>query len=124
MVLGDARRLQQALINIMVNAEQAIASTADRGQILIRIEATEDHVTIELEDTGPGIPPDVLPRIFDPFFTTKEVGQGTGLGLAIAYGIVQDHGGMISAAPSHWVAHVYVIQLPADGKVEPSSSPG
>ncbi len=124
MVLGDARRLQQALINIMVNAEQAIASTADRGQILVRIEATEDHVTIELEDSGPGIPPDVLPRIFDPFFTTKEVGQGTGLGLAIAYGIVQDHGGVISAAPSRLGGARFVIQLPADGKVEPSSSPG
>ena len=51
-----------------------------------------------MRDTGPGIPAAVLPRIFDPFFTTKEVGQGTGLGLAITYGIVQEHGGTISAA--------------------------
>ena len=52
-------------------------------------------VRLTIDDSGPGIPADVLPRIFDPFFTTKDVGEGTGLGLAITYGIVQEHGGTI-----------------------------
>jgi signal transduction histidine kinase len=123
-VIGDARRLQQALINIMVNAEQAIASNADHGQIVVRIVSSGNHVVLELEDSGPGIPAEVLPKIFDPFFTTKEVGQGTGLGLAIAYGIVQDHGGVISAATSTLGGARFIIQLPASGKVESSSLAG
>jgi signal transduction histidine kinase len=124
MVVGDARRLQQALINIMVNAEQAIASHADRGRIVVRVVASENHVVLEVEDSGPGIPAQVLPKIFDPFFTTKEVGQGTGLGLAIAYGIVHDHGGVISVAPSPLGGARFIIQLPASGKVESSSFAG
>ena len=66
-----------------------------------------------VRDKGPGIPAAVLPRIFDPFFTTKEVGQGTGLGLAITYGIVQEHGGTISAVNALEGGAVFTIALPA-----------
>ena len=69
-----------------------------------------------IRDNGPGIPADVLPRIFDPFFTTKDVGQGTGLGLAITYGIVQEHGGTITAGErAEDGGAVFQIELPPAG---------
>lgn len=121
-VLGDSALLQQALLNILINAEQAIASSSATGHITAKTHGRGGVVTIEIEDTGPGITPDVLPRIFEPFFTTKEVGQGTGLGLAITYGIVQEHGGSITAASAAGGA-AFTIELPvADGRVEATGS--
>ena len=113
-VLGDRARLQQALLNIILNAEQAIIESGSSGGITVTTRAEGSSVVVEIEDTGPGIAPDVLPRIFEPFFTTKEVGQGTGLGLAITYGIVQDHGGAITAASSSR-GTAFTIVLPAVG---------
>jgi len=99
-IQGDSFLLQQAFLNILINAEHALAGVAE-GQRRIAIETALDtsvpRVTIVFRDSASGIPAHVLPRIFDPFFTTKDVGQGTGLGLAITYGIVQEHGGTISA---------------------------
>ena len=97
-VAGDALLLQQALLNIVVNAEQALAgrrrAAPDRGANAAR--AAPAASKSRSPTTGPGIPPEALPRLFEPFFTTKEVGKGTGLGLAIAYGIVQEHGGRLA----------------------------
>lgn len=116
-VRGDSMLLQQALLNILINAEHAIASvepgTGD-VRITTRAESRRTRVIVEVKDTGPGIPPDVLSRMFEPFFTTKEVGQGTGLGLAIAYGIVKDHKGEISAKNDRRGGAVFRIVLPAD----------
>jgi two-component system NtrC family sensor kinase len=97
---GDPLLLHQAFLNIIINAEHAIVATGRAGRIEVRswYDAEHQQLMTTVRDTGPGIPAAVLPRIFDPFFTTKEVGQGTGLGLAITYGIVQEHGGTISAA--------------------------
>ena len=97
---GDPLLLHQAFLNIIINAEHAILGTGQPGRIEVRSwhDAGQQQLVTTVRDTGPGIPAAVLPRIFDPFFTTKEVGQGTGLGLAITYGIVQEHGGTISAA--------------------------
>ena len=97
-VKGDPLLLQQALLNIVLNAEQAIGAgggrieTAHVGAAARRRCA---HVVVQIRDTGPGIPPAAMPRLFEPFYTTKEVGKGTGLGLAITYGIIQEHGGQI-----------------------------
>jgi signal transduction histidine kinase len=90
----DKARIQQALINLVMNGIQAIE---DSGKVVIRAQerAERGSVWVEVEDTGCGIPPEVLPRVFDPFFTTKEVGRGTGLGLSVTYGIVERHGGRI-----------------------------
>jgi len=94
-VKGDGLLLQQALLNLLLNAEQAMAGP---GQLVVRTAATESgQVTITLDDSGPGLSPEVKARLFEPFFTTKEVGEGTGLGLAITYGIVKAHGGTIEA---------------------------
>ena len=99
-IVGDALLLQQALLNVLINAEHSIAETGHPGRIDITIAPGADagFVVLTISDTGSGIPADLLPRIFDPFFTTKEVGKGTGLGLAITYGIIQEHGGTIQAA--------------------------
>jgi signal transduction histidine kinase len=72
-------------------------------------------VVLEVQDTGHGITPDVLPRIFDPFFSTKREGQGTGLGLAVVYGIVQAHGGQIDVQTVPDRGTTFVVQLPVGG---------
>ena len=119
-ILGDALLLQQAFLNIIVNAEHAI--TARRAALpggpngKDRIEAStrgrRGAVTVEIRDTGHGIDSDVLPRIFEPFFTTKEVGQGIGLGLALTHGIIREHGGSIAARPHASGGTVFRIELP------------
>jgi two-component system NtrC family sensor kinase len=113
-VAGDALLLQQALLNIILNAEQAMASVEGPHRLEIRTRATSDEgVEIVIADTGPGIPAQAVPRLFEPFFTTKKVGQGTGLGLAIVYGIVQEHGGQIDARNRADGGAIFTITLPA-----------
>jgi signal transduction histidine kinase len=112
-VAGDALLLQQAVINIVVNAEQALAGNTGPRRIEVRTRAVGRRaVEIRIADTGPGLAPDVLPRVFEPFFTTKDVGQGTGLGLAIAYGIVQEHDGRLNAANGPAGGAIFTIELP------------
>src|SRR5436305_7437011 len=97
LVFADAYQLQQVLLNLIINAEQAMLSANGRGTLVVRTwhDAEQESVVLEINDDGPGIPDDLQPKIFDPFFTTKEVGKGTGLGLTVAYAIVQEHGGRI-----------------------------
>ena len=114
---GDPLLMHQAFLNIIINAEHAILGAGQPGRIEVRSwhDAAQQQLVTTVRDTGPGIPAAVLPRIFDPFFTTKEVGQGTGLGLAITYGIVQEHGGTISAANLRDGGAEITIALPAIG---------
>ena len=114
-VQSDPLLLHQVFLNIVMNAEQAIAATERPGRIEIAafVANSGDRVVATVRDTGSGIPPEVLPRIFEPFYTTKEVGQGTGLGLAIVFGIVQEHGGHIGAANHPDGGAVFTIELPA-----------
>jgi PAS domain S-box-containing protein len=112
-ILGDAILLQQAFVNVLLNAEHAIAETGQPGTITITTTERDGRVVTSIRDTGRGIPPHVLPRIFDPFFTTKDVGQGAGLGLAITYGIIQEHGGTIYAANAPEGGAIVTIELPA-----------
>ena len=110
---GDPLLLQQAFLNILINAEHAVAGNG-RGRIEIStsLDTRRQAVVVRIRDSGKGIPADVLPRIFDPFYTTKDVGQGTGLGLTITYGIVQEHGGQIAAANHADGGAVFTIELP------------
>jgi signal transduction histidine kinase len=114
-VHSDPLLLHQVFLNMFMNAEHAIASTGRPGRIEISASVNDarDRIVAIVRDTGGGIPPDALPRIFEPFYTTKEVGKGTGLGLAIAYGIVQDHGGHISAANHPEGGAIFTVELPA-----------
>lgn len=100
-VLGHANRLQQVVINLMLNARDAMLEKPGDAAPAIRVhaypKADASGVVVDVEDNGPGIPPKVLPRLFEPFFTTKPGGKGTGLGLSISYEIVRQMGGTISA---------------------------
>ena len=95
-VLGDGDQLLQVVLNLVINAEQAMAGTA-RPEGSIRTWVEERAVCCEVLDRGRGLAPEVVARIFEPFFTTKGVGEGTGLGLSISHGIIRAHGGEIRA---------------------------
>ncbi len=112
-VQSDPLLIHQVFLNIMMNAEQAIAATERPGRIEITSKQVGDRVVTTVRDTGNGIPEEALSRIFEPFYTTKEVGKGTGLGLAIAYGIVQEHGGQIIAANHPDGGAMFTVELPA-----------
>ena len=121
----DPAHLQQAFLNIVINAEHAVteAGRARRIDVTTSVRKGGQQVAVTIRDYGPGVAADVLPKIFDPFFTTKEVGRGTGLGLAITYGIVSEHGGTISASNAEDGGAVFQIELPAavGGKVNAGS---
>jgi PAS domain S-box-containing protein len=112
-IVGDPLLLQQAFLNVLINAEHAIAATGQPGTIEISTSCRDRRVITSIRDTGQGLAEEVLPRVFDPFYTTKAVGKGTGLGLAITYGIVQEHGGTVLAANNPKRGAVFTIELPA-----------
>src|SRR3954451_11765169 len=113
-VKSDPLLLHQVFLNMVMNAEHAVQATGKGGRIEIAtsVAPSGDRIVATLRDTGIGIPEDTLSRIFEPFYTTKEVGKGTGLGLAITYGIVQEHGGQISAANHPEGGAVFTVELP------------
>ncbi|HXW18444.1 MAG TPA: PAS domain S-box protein, partial [Candidatus Acidoferrales bacterium] len=96
-VQGDPSLILQVLLNVVVNAEQAISAVRDHGKIQITAIRLEGNVVVSIDDDGPGIPPEILGRVFDPFFTTKRPGGGTGLGLTISMAIMREHGGTLEA---------------------------
>ena len=108
---GDAEKLQQVIVNLLINARQAVDAG---GRVRIRTVHWPDRSTIgiDVQDNGPGIAPEHLSRIFDPFFTTKPMGQGTGLGLAVSYGIIQEHGGNIQVKSRPGEGTVFTVELP------------
>jgi two-component system NtrC family sensor kinase len=110
-VLGAPAHLQQIFMNLINNALDATSGRGD-GRVVIRTRASADAVRVEIQDNGPGIPPEHLSSIFLPFFTTKPVGKGTGLGLAICYGLVQElHGSIeVDSRPGHGTT--FTVTLP------------
>ncbi len=110
----DTQQIQQVVLNILMNAEQAVVESGRDGKIVIR--AWHDKVNkknmLSIADNGIGIPKENIPRIFDPFFTTKPVNKGTGLGLSISYGIVLEHDGMIHVESKEGEGSIFTIQIP------------
>ena len=111
-LIGNANQLQQVLMNLAINAQQAMQP--DGGTVDIATSIDEENVYISVSDTGPGISQEVAEKIFEPFFTTKAAGQGTGLGLSVTYGIIRDHHGDIRVEESDGGGARFVIQLPLE----------
>jgi two-component system NtrC family sensor kinase len=111
LVTTDPTQLQQVFLNLLNNAIDAIGKD---GVITLNTRniTRNNELSIEINDSGPGIPKEVLPKIFDPFFTTKEVGKGTGLGLSISYGLVEKLGGRIMVASEEGKGTTFTIYLP------------
>src|SRR6266550_7026728 len=120
---ANGSEVQQLLLNLLINAEQALTTVPERRAITIRTMAGDDGMELQVADTGPGIAPDLQEKIFDPFFTTKPEGMGTGLGLSICYGIVHDHGGRIAvhSVPGHGAT--FTISLPRDARQRQRTTP-
>jgi C4-dicarboxylate-specific signal transduction histidine kinase len=115
-VRGDARRLEQVLVNLLSNARDAFDTLPPEARRLVRIRAQarpeQDGVLLEVADSGPGMPEAVRERIFEPFFTTKGAGKGTGLGLAIVRTIVHDSEGHITVESRPGAGTTFRIELP------------
>lgn len=111
-VTCDLQQLNHVFMNLILNAAQAMQG---QGTLTITTAPFDDNQRVRLSftDTGPGIPPETLPRIFEPFFTTKEEGQGTGLGLSLVYRIIQNHNGRIQALSTPGTGSTFIIELPA-----------
>ena len=113
-VMAVFTELQQVVLNFVVNAEQAIVMSGRLpGRITVRARDDGERVLLEVEDTGPGVPPEDEAKLFQPFFTTKPVGQGTGLGLSVSYGIIDSMGGHIGYRRANAGGSVFFFELPA-----------
>ncbi len=112
-VSGNADRLVQVVLNLLVNARQALADTP-AACIHLQTRASDRDVELEVRDNGPGIPEAVMDRVFDPFFTTRGPDEGTGLGLAIAFDIAREHGGVLEVSSRPGQGASFVLRLPAE----------
>ncbi|NLI98819.1 PAS domain-containing sensor histidine kinase, partial [bacterium] len=108
-IIADPAQLHQALVNLIVNAIQAMPGG---GTLTISTHADGNILSLSVEDTGIGMSKEIMKQIFLPFFTTKDVGQGTGLGLAVVHGIVTSHGGFVSVESEAGKGSRFTISLP------------
>jgi len=120
-VMADPNQLMQVFLNLILNADQAIRESRDKGTIRIRLGRNPNSVWVMFQDDGPGIAPEVLPHIFDPFFTTKRPGRGTGLGLSICKTLLREHNGNIEAATAPDGGAVFTITLPVTSSQDKSA---
>ncbi|MCM8557983.1 PAS domain-containing sensor histidine kinase [Sphingomicrobium sediminis] len=120
---ADADQLQQVLINLLINAQQALQECAPPREIRVSSEREGDEIVIGVADNGPGIPAETAARIFDPFFTTKPEGTGTGIGLSYSQGVVEAHAGSLTLRDNGKGAH-FDVRLPIDpGPARPMLEP-
>lgn len=125
-IWADPDQLSQVLINLLVNAEQALHDWDGRRKITVSTKrrARTGSIVVKVADTGPGIAREILPRIFEPFFTTKDVGAGTGIGLSFCHRIVQSHRGTIKVETSQGGGSTFIVSLPASDRLEaPDEAP-
>jgi signal transduction histidine kinase len=108
-VRGTEYKLQQVFLNLFLNARDAMPNG---GWLSVTTRTKGQEAVVEVADTGVGIPSEHLARIYDPFFTTKGEGRGTGLGLSVTYGIVQEHGGVLSCESTHGEGTKFRLVLP------------
>ena len=110
--MADFNQMQQVFTNLIMNASQAMSEANGGGNLSIKTELADNVLRIAFKDDGPGIPQEHISKVFDPFFTTKERGKGTGLGLSICYGIVNEHGGKLTAASQPGAGATFTVELP------------
>ncbi|MBI4562690.1 MAG: response regulator, partial [Candidatus Rokubacteria bacterium] len=110
----DPHQLHQVLVNLITNAHHAMREAPPPRQLRLttRFHPTDGQASLDVADTGPGIPPEIQSRVFEPFFTTKPSGQGTGLGLSLCHGIVEKHGGTIRVTSTPGQGAVFRVELP------------
>jgi signal transduction histidine kinase len=111
--MGNAQKLQQVILNMLINASQAIDKPRGTLKVTTRLDGKE--VQVRVKDNGKGIDEKTIGQIFDPFFTTKRNQGGTGLGLSIAYGIIKEHKGRIGVVSEVGVGTTFCIYLPVAG---------
>jgi signal transduction histidine kinase len=127
-VMADAVQINQVIMNLCVNASQAMGNSKGiidiRAEKLTQDEQAEknipelpegDYIKITISDAGPGIEPQIIDRIFDPYFTTKEIGKGSGLGLSVVHGIVKNHGGAIAVDSEVGTGSTFTVFFPLAG---------
>ena len=110
-LISDPQKLEQVFVNLFSNAADAMANTKE-GLLIIRTENHKTHISIHILDNGTGLSEEAQKKIFTPFFTTKPVGKGTGLGMSISHGIIESHGGSITAHNREEGGAVFTISLP------------
>ena len=110
--MADDGQIQQVLINIIINAEQAMIEAHGKGKLLVTTEKVSNMIRISITDDGPGIAEEQLDKIFDPFFSTKEPGEGTGLGLSVSYTIIKEHDGRLYVESQPGKGATFVVELP------------
>ena len=116
---ANGSEMQQLLLNLLINAEQALLTVPPPRSIVLRTRTVDQNVLLQCVDTGPGVAPELRSKIFDPFFTTKPEGVGTGLGLSICYGIARDHGGSIWVDSTPGAGATFTVSLPRDPRAAP-----
>jgi signal transduction histidine kinase len=113
---GNSNQLQQVLMNLMINAQQAMEGSPGTVTVSTR-RADDGGIEIVVADTGPGIPDEIKGKLFDPFFTTKPTGKGTGLGLSVSFGIIRDHAGEIEVQSKMGEGTDFIIRLPESASI-------
>jgi PAS domain S-box-containing protein len=119
-IWADSFQLQQVILNLVGNAEQALSGWTGEKRIMVTSETRGSRIVITVNDSGPGIPAAEIDRVFNPFYTTKGIGKGTGLGLSVSDGIVREHGGSIRVE-SAGAGASFIIELPVT--VPPGGEP-
>ena len=116
--MADPHKIQQVVMNLIANAEQAMLEANGSGMLVVKSAKVGEAIQIVVSDDGPGIPKEHLDRLFDPFFTTKGIGTGTGLGLSICYSIVREHGGTVWAEGKSKKGATFIVELPIVASVD------
>jgi len=119
---GNSQKIEQVLINLIVNASQAMYDDR-KGLVTVKTGTEDNHIVVEVQDNGQGMTEKVMKQIFDPFFTTKRAKGGTGLGLAISYKIIEEHGGRISVTSKPGVGTSFIIRIPHSHTSQASQAP-
>jgi C4-dicarboxylate-specific signal transduction histidine kinase len=121
LVLVNREEIHQVVVNLIINAQQALATATGARLLSVRTLMAEGDAVVEISDTGPGVPPELAGRIFEPFVTTKSLGSGTGLGLSLSFGVARAHRGTLELVPTA-TGCCFRLTLPGSGFPGPAAA--